>query len=116
MSLKTMDPDIIRDLIKGEKDIITPVAKMEAELLKYSHCPACGHQGADKVVMPPKFVQGADGSLEIVRTPFSPTGTTIQGHARCPACQTEYSPMTGVIIQANAPILTGVHEITDEQG
>lgn len=110
-----MDPGVIRDLIKDEKDVITPVAKMEADLFKYSHCPACGHQGADKVVLPPKFAQNPDGSLEPIRTPFSMTTPTIQGHARCQACKTEYSPMTGVIVEAPAPILTPVHDIIGEQ-
>lgn len=111
-----MDPDVIRALIKDEKDVITPVAKMESELLKHSHCPACGHQGAEKAVLPPKFVMGEGGELEAIRTPFSSVSSTVQGHARCPACETEYSPMTGVIIQSNVPILTGVNTVTDEQG
>jgi rubredoxin len=105
MALKTMDPAIARRLIEAEVDVITPAAKLDAELFKYCQCPVCGNQGADKVTMPPRIVQNDDGTMGVLRSPFSTSSPTIQGHARCPVCRTEYSPRTGVIIKSSTPTI-----------
>ena len=115
MAFKTMDPDLIRSLINDEVDVITPAAEMEGEVFKNAQCPACGHIGAEKVTLPPKVVVEQNGDMTIIRAPFSEGSPLVVGHAKCSACKTEYSPMTGVIVKADQPILTDpTYDFTDE--
>jgi hypothetical protein len=106
MAFKTMDPALIQKLLKDEVDVITPAAKMESEVYKNAHCPACGHVGSEKVTLPPKVVVEEGEGMTIIRAPFSEHSNLVVGHAKCSACATEYSPSTGVIIKADQPILT----------
>jgi hypothetical protein len=93
-----MDQAVARKLIQNEKDIITPAAKVEAELFEHSICPKCGSEGANKITLPPKVVV-TDESVHVVRAPFSGSSPLVQGYAACRTCGTEYSPRTGIIIK-----------------
>lgn len=98
---KLLDPATARKSIEGTPDVLTRDLQHEAALYGAATCPGCGHVGARKVV---RATPGADG----IRSPFTPGRNLANGHARCLACDTEYSVGTGVILSTPVPFLTGV--------
>ena len=112
MGFKTMDPELIREALRGQVDVITPAAEMEAEVYKQAVCPVCGTRGAVKVTTPPKISVTKEGDTIVLRPPFQDGNPLIVGHAKCTKCDTEYSPETGGIISQTEPVLTD--PFTDE--
>ena len=106
MTLKTMDPDTIRDLIKGQPDVLTAAAESDARLYNEAVCPSCGNQGCHKLMDPPRVVPGPDGGPMVVSSPFG-NAPLPHGHAKCPSCETEFDPTTGVI-RSSPPFM--IHE------
>lgn len=98
---KPMDPDTIRDLIKDVPDVLTPKIEEEAARYKNLRCPMCYEAGCVKVVRQAKVAIGADGSPELVVSPFG-DGPLPEGHARCTSCHTEFDPDTGIIYETSA--------------
>ena len=109
MTFKTMDPNLIRSLLKDQVDVITPAAEMESEIYKRARCPVCENVGATKVTEPPKIVPTEEDGMVVIKAPFSQNSPLIVGHAKCPQCETEYSPDTGVIISQPEPVITHPH-------
>jgi len=107
MALKTMDPAVIRSIIEGVEDVITPAIKAENDLFELIRCPTCGHTGADRVLMSPKIVMSEKGP-EIVSSPFSDASPIARAYAKCQGCGITYDPHSGLIVKATHPILTGV--------
>jgi transcription elongation factor Elf1 len=106
-----MDQTLARRIIESQVDVITPASKVDAQLYKHATCPICGHQGADKVLLPTKIVSGEDGSPQVLRSPFSSESPIPQGTARCKSCNTEYQPMTGIIVKTDVPMVTDLPDI-----
>ena len=97
MSFKTMDPDKIRELIDGSRDIIAEAAERESTVYANATCPNCYEKGSDKHIDPCKVVPGPDGEPVIIGSPFSPNRPLARGYAKCRACGTEYDPESGII-------------------
>jgi hypothetical protein len=109
MALRTLDPDIVRKLIDGVEDVITPAAESEAELYKSARCPRCFQSGyCVKRVDPPKVVMTRSGP-ELVQSPFVPNKLLTEGYAKCTNCETEFCPRTGIIRHVE-PFLTDVQQ------
>lgn len=102
MWFKEMDPEMVRQLISDEPDVITQAAKVEQDLFDHLQCPVCGGEGTDKIVKPPKF-SGEGGLVVACFTPEKPLPT---GTARCRTCNSEFDPYTRVIIKVGEPIIT----------
>lgn len=93
-SFKELDPQAIRSLLdvtdeKGNKlhpDVITPLVEKEKELFSKSPCPKCG----------------ADAAVPMLdlRRPFTTNSPLANKILRCPACDTEYDPKTGLVLSA----------------
>jgi hypothetical protein len=103
MSLKFMDPEEIQALIADEPDVLTPLAKEEAERFDNLACPACGSRGATRMVEEPRVVEGPNGSTLVLPFDDKPLAKC---YAVCRACSTEFDPQTGLIRRADAPFMT----------
>lgn len=100
---KPMDPDLIRELIKTQPDVISEEAKQEQELYKNLSCPVCYESGGcEKRLKPPKVVLGEDGRPQVVSSPFSNGRALPQGYAHCIHCGTDFDPRSGVIMRTEA--------------
>jgi len=98
---KTMDPDTIRDLVRGVPDALTPKVEEEAARYKNLRCPMCYEAGCSKVVRQAKVTIGAGGAPQLAVSPFG-EGPLPEGHARCVSCSTEFDPDTGIIYKTSA--------------
>lgn len=95
MNFKTMDPELVRSLLEGHKDILTAAAAQEETLFRQASCPNCGQQGCHKRVDPPRLVAGPSGEPEVLSMPFG-SGPLVRAYAYCPSCGTEFDPHTGI--------------------
>ena len=98
---KTMDPNLIRDLIKDAPDVLTPAAEEEEKFYRNAMCPMCYQRGAKKKIPPPKIIVTPDGP-EVVESPWVDGQLLVQGYANCTHCDTDYDPYTGLIMHTEA--------------
>jgi hypothetical protein len=86
MKFREMDPEIVWDLIKNQKDVLTSLVEKEDKHFKNSSCPNC-----------------ASGNFEAftnVKRPFSPGSPLPNKLLRCVYCKTEFDPFTRLITKA----------------
>src|SRR5687767_3172059 len=103
---RPMDPMMIRELLKGQPDVLTPEVKAEEQLYRNLSCPMCGQSdGCEKRIRPPKIVSGPNGEPVIASSPFSSGRLLPQGYAHCIHCGTDFDPRSGVIYRTEATIL-----------
>ena len=105
-AFKTMDPDVVRELLDGHEDILSPEAEKEANLYKQTQCPMCGQQDCEKRLHPPKIEMGEDGTPNVIQSPF---GNSIlpEGYAHCIHCDTDFNPHTGMVFKTAASMIHG---------
>ena len=101
-----MDPNLIRELLEGQEDIITPEVEAEAALYRNTTCPMCGSGECQKRIKAPRVVLGEDGAPELVSSPFS-SGVLPEGYAHCIHCGTNFNPYTGMIYGTEASMIHG---------
>ena len=104
--LHPMDPELIRQLLKTEKDILSPAIKSEEALYRNTRCPMCGQDGCEKRVNPPKVIMDERGEPVVVSSPFG-LGPLPDGYAHCVHCGTEFNPYTGMIFRTEASMIHG---------
>jgi len=109
MIYDTMDPALIKELLKDQEDILTKAVEKDEEAFKNATCPNCGSCECRKSLPTPKIVPGEDGSYHIVNSPFGPNSPTIQFSAVCCICGTEFNPKTGIILKSDAPVILEPH-------
>lgn len=102
--MERMDPETVRRLLAGQEDIITPASELDDSLRNEVPCPCCGSRGSDMEVLPPSV--GENGGL--AAPAFSEDRPNVQGYARCRSCDALFDPLTRVIAQQTAPVLTAV--------
>ena len=101
-----MDPEDIRKLIEGQPDVLALEAQEEAKLYKDTMCPMCFQSGCEKIIPPPKIVEGPDGP-SIIQSPFVDGKSLPQGYAHCIHCGTDFNPRTGMIMKTEASMIHG---------
>jgi len=102
--LKTMDPNVIRQLLDDTEDILTPEIKAEEALYRNTQCPVCGQGECEKRIRAPKIVTGEDGEPVVASSPFG-SGLLPDGYAHCIHCETDFNPYTGMIFQTEASMI-----------
>jgi hypothetical protein len=80
---KPMKEEEIRELLKDQVDVLTPLIKEEEAFLRSKGCPKCGRMGAQ--------------SLINTRRPFVSNNPLPCKLLQCLACDTEFDPYTGII-------------------
>lgn len=100
-----MDPDLIKELIKDEPDVISQAIELEAEIYKATSCPKCMSRNLSKKTDPPKIVM-TDSGPEIVSSPFAQDSAIVEGYAQCQECGTEFCPRSGIIRNAGNYLTT----------
>src|SRR3990172_2173463 len=103
-ALKFMDPELIRQLLQGEEDILTPEIKVEGALYRNTCCPLCGQGGCEKRVRTPKIILGDNGEPVVATSPFG-MGPLPEGYAHCIHCSTDFNPHTGMIFKTAASMI-----------
>jgi hypothetical protein len=102
--LKTMDPDLIRQMLEGHTDVLTGAAEAEEALYRNTCCPVCGEGECQKVLREAKVVTDEDGRPEVVQSPFG-SGPLPEGYAHCIHCDTDFNPRTGMIFNTAASMI-----------
>ena len=103
-ALKFMDPELIRQLLQGEEDILSPEIKAEEALYRNTRCPLCGQGGCEKRVRAPKIILGDSGEPVVATSPFG-IGPLPEGYAHCIHCNTDFNPQTGMIFKTDASMI-----------
>jgi hypothetical protein len=103
---KTMDPDVIRQLIEGEPNVLEDAVKEDHEIYKKARCPKCFAKNCQKKTDAPKIIMSEEGP-QVVSSPFNSDSVIAEGHAQCLECGTEFYPETGLIRDAG-PFITSV--------
>jgi hypothetical protein len=103
---KTMDQDVTRSLLEGQRDILSIEAAKETAFYSKVSCPICYQIGAEKRIAPPKIRMTPNGP-EVVISPFSPNNPLPNGYAHCSGCNTDFDPYTGVIRKTEASMIAG---------
>lgn len=104
--LKTMDPNLARELIASSQDVLSAEVKAEEALYRNTRCPMCGQGDCEKKIRPPKVTVDDDGNTEIVNSPFN-GGILPDGYAHCINCATDFNPYTGMIYHTEASMIHG---------
>jgi hypothetical protein len=107
MTLKTMDPDLIRELLSQEVDVLTPAAEADAALYANAACPNCHARGCRKETEAIKTVETEEG-VELI-FPFGSDSLISLGHSVCVECNTEFDPRTGLIRHAENVMIHDPH-------
>lgn len=104
----TMDPSVIRELIKGQPDVISDEIKAENELYKNLSCPVCYESsGCEKRLRPPKILVSEAG-VTLETSPFVTNRALPQGYAHCVHCGTDFDPRSGFIMKTEASTIAPV--------
>lgn len=109
MTLKTMNPGTVWELINEVEDVITPAVAQEDAVFKTTSCPICGSQDIQKRIDAPKVVLGPDGDPVVAVSPFG-RGPLPRSYASCTVCGTEFDPRTGIIRHGAPVMIRGPHE------
>jgi hypothetical protein len=104
--MKTMDPQLIRELLEGTVDVLTPEIKAEETFFKHTRCPLCGHSGCEKRLYIPKVTMNEAGEPEVDTSLYN-SGPLPEGYAHCPNCNTDFNPYTGLIFKTEASMIHG---------
>jgi len=104
--LKTMDPAVIRKMLEGHEDILTPEAKAEEAFYRNTQCPMCGARDCQKKIYPTKAIVDDEGNVEVIESPFN-GGILPDGYAHCIHCDTDFNPHTGMIFSTEASMIHG---------
>lgn len=88
MQLKILDPTLVRLLVKGEEDILTPRARGREMAISASPCPRCGTELRKSL------------NVKHVFTPDEPLPRIL---AECPECGFCYDPHTGIVLETGNP-------------
>lgn len=99
---RPMDPNVIRDLIAEQEDVIAKEIEEEQRVYENLKCPMCYEGGCERRVSPPKVIAGPKGEPVIATSPFVPGKALPQGYAHCVHCGTDFDPRTGFIRQTEA--------------
>ena len=102
MGFIEMDPELVRNLIEGEEDLITQAVDIENEFYKHVRCTMCGQGECERKMRPPKVVMGKDGP--VVTSPFG-DGILPESFAHCIHCGTDFNPFTGMIFKTEASMI-----------
>jgi len=102
--LKTMDPNVIRAMLKDHTDVISQETKKEEEFYKNLSCPMCYGAGCEKRINAIAVRMG-EGGPEVASSPFVAGRNLPQGYAHCIHCGTDFDPQTGVIRKAEASLI-----------
>jgi len=86
MKYNEMDPDIVKELLKDQVDVLTPLVKKEEIFLYNQPCIECGERDIELFINPTK--------------PFSQGSPLPNRLVRCLTCQTEFDPNSGIITKA----------------
>jgi hypothetical protein len=105
--MKAMDPKLIRELLAGQEDVLTPEIEAEEALYKNLRCPMCAEGDCEKKLYQPKVVEGEDGEPVVVQSPFSSGSLLPEGYAHCIHCGTDFDPYTRVIFSTEASMIHG---------
>lgn len=101
MSFIPMDPELIRQLIADQTDIIAEASKTEEQRLANLACPVCYERGCTKKVETPRVVSTPKGPAVV-----NPFGDILpKWYAVCRNCETEFDPNTGVIRSSSAGVI-----------
>lgn len=87
-NFKEMDPDLIRELLKGHENVIAPAVEKEQALLRNLSCPNC------------------DGNTEAQtnpKRPFVKGKILVNKIMVCLMCKAEFDPETRVISKTPSP-------------
>lgn len=93
MAMKEMEYEKILELLKGQPDVITPIAKEAENMLSASVCPGCGSGNTQRFV---------DGSRPFTRSSILPNVLL-----KCTDCGTEYSPRSNIILKSKSSLVSG---------
>jgi hypothetical protein len=104
--MKAMDPQLIRELLEEQEDILTPEIKAEEALYRHTRCPMCSKGDCEKRTYAPKVVMGENGEPIVEQSPFS-SGALPEGYAHCIHCGTDFNPYTGMIYDTEASMIHG---------
>lgn len=83
-SLHFLDPEVTRKLLEGHVDILTPAAQEQESFLTSQSCPRCG---------------GSCRKIADARTVFREQEMLPHYYLQCLACECEFDPRTGMIIE-----------------
>lgn len=81
-----MDPDVIRQLIEGQENVIAPAVAREQGFLQGVACPSCGGPTDVRLDVKRPFVQGS----------ILPNKILV-----CSLCGTELDPRSGIILRSS---------------
>ena len=101
---QTLDPTLIRQLIRQETDVITPAVKEEEKLYENARCPVCYQTGCVKRLNQPRILETPEGPRPI-STPFS-SRPIVEGYAHCLNCDSDFDPRTGLILRGAPTIVS----------
>jgi hypothetical protein len=101
-----MNPEIIRQLLKSEEDILSPAIKAEEALYRNTRCPMCRQDGCEKRIRAPKIMLNENGEPVVTTSPFG-MGPLPDGYAHCIHCGTDFNPYTGMIFKTEASMIHG---------
>lgn len=102
--LKTMDPELVHQLLNESEDILTPEIKAEEALYRNTQCPMCGQGECEKRIRTPRVIPNEDGEPIIVSSPFG-SGLLPDGYAHCIHCDTDFNPHTGMVFKTEASMI-----------
>lgn len=107
MTFKTMDPDLIREMLSQQEDILTPAIEEDRKFFANTRCPMCGKDECQKKEYVPKIEVDEHGSPTVVQSSFG-LGPLSDGYAHCINCDTDFNPYTGMIFKTEASMIHGV--------
>lgn len=88
MVFTTMDPEEVRQALRGHKDVLTSAVQQVDEYFKHLSCPSCGAECM-------KFIDGSRLFRE---------GAVLPNYlARCKACGVEFEPYTKIQVSIPHP-------------
>lgn len=99
-----MDPNLVRKLLEGHKDILADEVKVDEAFYRNTRCPMCGQGDCQKKIYPTKVAVDDDGNTEIISSPFN-GGILPDGYAHCIHCDTDFNPHTGMIYRTEASMI-----------
>lgn len=85
-NFKEMDPDLIRELIKGHENVIAPAVEKEQAFLKTLSCPSCGGTSTEAQMNP--------------KHPFVKGSILVNKVMICLHCDAEFDPNTKVVTKS----------------
>ncbi len=86
---KEMDPEVVRKLLEGHTDVLTPEAQKEQSIFRNSPCPLCKSYASNSQINPQR--------------PWTPGSVLPNKILVCLQCNAEWDPFTGLILKTSAP-------------